>query len=458
MVLNGRSRQAALIGFAILSYAFMCGNQPNCQSRNQLDCTDFDVTVAPGTCTLITNHCEDGQWWNLPRVDGFELCDAPTGITVDTQRVGGITTRSICASSSVGALNNEEVEYVYGRRTLFGAALVRISTTQPLTVTAAAAPGTISLGGTSQLTSSPAGGTPPYTFAWSPAGSLNASNVQNPIASPTVSTDYTVTVTDSLGATAQASTSVTVDASLIVSASPSTINPGETSVLSAVGAGGTPPYTYSWVPVETLDDPVSATPVASPSITTLYLVTLTDSVGAQVGGSVTVTVNLVVSASATPININEGESSQLSSTVQGGTPPYSYSWTPTGSLNNSTIANPIATPAVTTSYSLVVQDNVGAVAFTEVTVTVNPSGPTGPTACFQIIKDDGAIFLVASCSTGTIVQYAYDLSWEPGNPDIVDTSDFTFVPMFMPVVGTVTLTVTDNNGNTDSETLPITYP
>ena len=46
----------------------------------------------------------------------------------------------------------------------------------------------------------------------------------------------------------------------------------------------------------------------------------------------------------------------LTTNVQGGIPPYSYSWFPSTSLNNDTILNPIAAPAQSTWYSIVVID------------------------------------------------------------------------------------------------------
>lgn len=43
------------------------------------------------------------------------------------------------------------------------------------------------------------GGTPTYTYSWTPTTSLNLANIPNPVASPTVSTIYTLTVTDFYG-------------------------------------------------------------------------------------------------------------------------------------------------------------------------------------------------------------------------------------------------------------------
>ena len=46
-----------------------------------------------------------------------------------------------------------------------------------------------------QLNGSATGGTTPYTWLWAPAGSLSNPNISNPVASPVVTTTYTLTVT-----------------------------------------------------------------------------------------------------------------------------------------------------------------------------------------------------------------------------------------------------------------------
>lgn len=56
-------------------------------------------------------------------------------------------------------------------------------------------------GGSVGLGGSTSGGSPPYSFAWSPASGLSNPSLQNPLASPLNTTKYTLTVTDSLGCT-----------------------------------------------------------------------------------------------------------------------------------------------------------------------------------------------------------------------------------------------------------------
>lgn len=65
-------------------------------------------------------------------------------------------------------------------------------------------------GGSCTLQGSASGGVPPYTYSWSPSTGLSASNVANPTASPTTITNYTLTVTDSLGQQGSSSATVTV--------------------------------------------------------------------------------------------------------------------------------------------------------------------------------------------------------------------------------------------------------
>ena len=58
-------------------------------------------------------------------------------------------------------------------------------------------------------------------------------------------------------------------------------------------------------------------------------------------------------------------------TASGCIPPYTYLWNNSGSLNDNTIANPIAFPNITTTYTLTVTDNIGNINTDSVIITVN---------------------------------------------------------------------------------------
>jgi hypothetical protein len=105
--------------------------------------------------------------------------------------------------------------------------------------------------------------------------------------------------------------------------------------------------------------------------------TVTDSNGCTATASVSVTNTggpTISSITASPGTMCAGNSATLTPTVSGGTLPYAYNWTnPGNSLNNPTIANPVASPTVTTTYTLTVSDVNGCFWNSTVTVFVNPA-------------------------------------------------------------------------------------
>lgn len=74
------------------------------------------------------------------------------------------------------------------------------------------------------------------------------------------------------------------------------------------------------------------------------------------------------------------QSISLSSTVSGGTPGYTYSWSPASGLNNPNIANPVASPVVTTTYMLLVTDSKGCTRSLDITINVLPLSAA---VCFE---------------------------------------------------------------------------
>ncbi len=150
---------------------------------------------------------------------------------------------------------------------------------------------TINLGQSVQLAGSASGGVTPYTVVWSPSTGLSATNNLIPQASPNVTTDYTLTVTDKLGKSASDTVKVTVNNPFSVNAGADVvIAAGESTTLNATADGGAAPLTYLWVPALGLSNAGISNPVASPSSTTSYTVTVRDANGRTANDSVLVTV------------------------------------------------------------------------------------------------------------------------------------------------------------------------
>ena len=165
-----------------------------------------------------------------------------------------------------------------------------------------------------------------------------------------------------------------------------TVSPGGSTVLNGDANGGQGPYQYSWSPSSGLDNAQIATPTATPTETTTYTLTVTDVWGVSRTDTVTVSLRstaLTVKAGADQ-EMTSGSSVQLDGSASGGTAPYNYKWSPSTGLSSSTVANPTARPAATTTYTLTVTDNNGGSATDAMVVTVS-GGDLGD--AFVVAKD-----------------------------------------------------------------------
>lgn len=122
---------------------------------------------------------------------------------------------------------------------------------------------------------------------------------------------------------------------------------------------------------------------------------------------------LSVVASANPSDICAGESSQLNAFATGGSGSYNYTWTPVDGLSDPNIANPVATPESTTTYSVAVDDGENSIT-DELIVSVNPI-PEAPT----ISIDDN--MLVSDATEGN--------QWYDSNGPIDGVTGQSFQPM-----------------------------
>jgi len=214
----------------------------------------------------------------------------------------------------------------------------------------------------------------PYTYLWEPALGLSDPNISNPIANPVTPTEYTITVTDAIGCKGQASILVQQYPQLYVDAgADDEICYGLSTLLDGGASGGELDYVYEWSPADDLSNPNIANPSASPLATTIYTLTVTDGNGCMETDQVTLTVFPQLFADAgTDDEICYGLSTLLNGSASGGELDYAYEWTPTDGLSNPNIANPSASPEVTTNYTLTVTDGNGCVESDQMSITVHP--------------------------------------------------------------------------------------
>jgi hypothetical protein len=196
------------------------------------------------------------------------------------------------------------------------------------------------------------------------------------IVSPTVNTTYTVTGTNTFGCIGSALSTVTVNARPIVSIMGSgAICSGSSYTLIPSGAFT---YTYS-----------SGSAIVSPTITTTYSVTGTNTLGCL--SSNTATTTLTVNANPT-ITVNSciiclGQNCEI--TPAGG---ISYTFA-TGSAT--------VTPTTTTSYTVLGMSSAGCIGYAVSTVTVNPNPTVIALTSNTLICIGGSAVLTASTSATT---------------------------------------------------------
>lgn len=275
------------------------------------------------------------------------------------------------------------------------------------------------------------------SWSWSPAGLLSNPNISNPVANITTNTRFFVTVTTVSGCTYTDSVDYNIDVARVDAPNNTDICLGASTLLPATGVS-----TYSWSPPAGLSNPLIPNPVASPAITTKYYVTGTSAAGCITLDSVTVTVKPLPTVNTT----SDTSICTLASVAFNTTGANSYSWSPGAGLSNPNIANPIATPAVSTKYYVTGTGANGCSNTDSVTVTLKPL-PVVDT------RPDTSICIqttVQLSSSGNAIGY----SWSPvsnlNNPLIAS-------PVASPVTTTkYFITGTGLNGCSNRDSVTIT--
>ncbi len=246
---------------------------------------------------------------------------------------------------------------------------------------------------------------PSYQYNWSPGNTLSANNSPSPNATPLSTTTYYLTVEDNEGCVYTDSVEVQVQ-DIIIDFSDKNFCDGDTILLHN---GNEPDFVYNWSPSNNLINANTGSPLAIPSVSTTYYVTVTDQIsGCQYRDSVFVAP--IIDEVILPSNeICFGESIELNITAN---PTYQYQWTPIETLDNPNIANPTATPSVTTEYSVEIYDAVNdCLKEDNIIIVVNPL-PTNPNDTISACPNEDS-----ELNPGANPTYVY--SWNP----IVGLSD-----------------------------------
>lgn len=197
------------------------------------------------------------------------------------------------------------------------------------------------------------------SYTWTPAYALTATQNDTVKAGPVVTTTYKALVSNFF-CSDSASVVITLNIPPVkITASKKTICSGESTILSASGGSS-----YLWSPPAGLNDVTAVNVTASPKNTTRYKLIAYQGF-CNNADSINIVVNPTPSISISEsTTICSGNTAQITAT--GGT---FYAWRPIAGLNSPNIANPAATPEVTTTYTMTTSNGL-CLGSKQVTVTV----------------------------------------------------------------------------------------
>jgi gliding motility-associated-like protein len=275
-----------------------------------------------GITYSVTNVASTNYTWTVPV--GATITSAPTNSNAITVNFGASAgTVSVIAVGTCGSAT----------------AAINVGLSPALNLTVTPNTSTVCAGSSSSLTASGA-----TNYTWSPAGSLSSANGTNVVATPTITTVYTI-IGSTGTCTGSATSTVTVGGALTLTVSPntSTVCPGTPVTLTASGATN-----YTWSPSATLSSANGTTVTATPSVNTTYTVlgatgtcTGTATAVVTIGGSLTLTVtpNTSTVCPGTPVIL----------TASGAT---NYTWSPSATLSSANGATVTANPLAGTTYTV----------------------------------------------------------------------------------------------------------
>jgi gliding motility-associated-like protein len=202
-----------------------------------------------------------------------------------------------------------------------------------------------------QLNTTIGGGIPPLSIQWTGPG-LSCYNCTNPISTTNGNPVYTVKVTDSNGCY-RADTIEFIESNFTMDAGDSFVTCIGTPVqLNAWVSPGTGNYTYNWTPNAGLSNPNALTPTFTPSTNTLgspvtYILTI-DSGYCRKVDSITIQ-TLPNTFNLPDTSVCKGTVFQIGAT---GHPAFTYRWSPTIGILDTTVINPYINIDTTRVYTV----------------------------------------------------------------------------------------------------------
>lgn len=214
--------------------------------------------------------------------------------------------------------------------------------------------------GNSSTISLPAGN----SYTWGPPATLSSTNTAVSVASPTTATSYTVVLTNPQNCSYTGNFQISVLPGATLSVNSATICAGQNATLAASANTG-----YTWSPGGTLNSTNAGTVIATPLVTTIYTLSSSNAAGCIATATSQVWVNATPTVAISNVTICVGKSATLAPSPA----MSSYTWGPGASLNGTTTQSVIASPLITTHYTVGFTNSLSCTGSKTIEVAVSPT-------------------------------------------------------------------------------------
>ncbi len=288
------------------------------------------------------------------------------------------------------------------------------------------------------ITITASGGTSPYTYTWNP--NITTTNSVSNLGPG----NYAITIADANNC------SVNPNVSLSEPSQPLNVVPSQTNLTcfesndgtaSVITNGGTAPYSFAWSP--NVSSSFSATALAANN----YGLTVTDNNGCTITNTFAITQPTPITTGETHVNVlcNGNTTGSVTITANGGTPGYTYTWSP----NVSAIDQ--ATNVGAGTFSVTVADANACTVLQTATVTepslLTLAATSTPAFCFGT-----ATGIITSNANGGVPAYSFS-AYDGTNT--INSSTGLFINL---ATGNYSVTVTDQNTCTITTTVFVSEP
>ncbi len=372
---------SSLAGLPNVRFRFLFGSGTNCNNFDGISVDDIFIDNAPSNDALFTYTCASANTVNFTNAS----TPCPTGFLWDFGDGNSSALQNPSHTYSAPGTYNVTL-------TASGPCNAPGSVTIPvniLSVTVSATNVTCNGANDGILTANVTGSQGPFSYLWTPGGQITQTITGLSPGS------YSAVITAAGVCPASITAAIIQPAVLTASSIVTQVScfGGNNGAATANPSGGTAPYTYSWTPLGEITSSIGNLFAGT------YTVTVSDTNNCTATAIASIiqpasALNVTAVSTATACGINNGTAAAA---ISGGTPPYNYSWAPSGGNAQNAAALSSGTYTINVTDSLNCADSATAIVQSSFAITASITST--PIDCYG--GANGTVSVSAIGGTGT---------------------------------------------------------